>query len=91
MEKVAAIIKQEKQSSFWRRLNYIMGKKCTRSATSIQVPAPSGLVTEVSTQEPVEDAIFLEVHWMCYTLAKEAPICSEKLFHDFDTLQTHHH
>ncbi len=61
-----------------------MGKKCTRSATSIQVPAPSGLVTELSTQESVEDAIFSEeVHGMQYILTKEAPICSGKLFNAF--------
>ncbi len=83
MEKIAAIIKQEKQRSFWRRLNYARGKKHTRSATSFQVPAPSGLAMEVNTQEPVEDAIFSEVHGMCHTLAKEAPVCSGKLFHDF--------
>jgi hypothetical protein len=40
-------------------------------------------LTELSTQEPVEDAIFLEVHGTCYNLAKEAPICSGKLFDDF--------
>jgi hypothetical protein len=83
MEKIAAIIQQEKQYSFWQWLNYVMGTTRTRSTTSIQVPAPSGLVTELSMQEPVEDAIFLEVHGMCYTLAKEAPICSGKLFEDF--------
>jgi hypothetical protein len=43
----------------------------------------SGLVTELSMQEPVEDAIFLELHGTRYTLAKEAPICSGKLFDDF--------
>jgi hypothetical protein len=83
MEKIAAIIQQEKQHSFWRWLNYVTGKKHTRSATSIQVPAPSGLVTELSMQEPVEDAIFSEVHETGYTLAKEAHICSGKLFNDF--------
>ncbi len=31
----------------------------------------------------VKDAIFLEVHGRCNTLAKEAPICSGKLFNDF--------
>ena len=31
----------------------------------------------------VKDAIFLEVHGRCNTLAKEAPICSGKLFDDF--------
>jgi hypothetical protein len=42
MEKIAAIFQQEKQCSFWQWLNYVTGKKCTRSATSIEVPAPSG-------------------------------------------------
>jgi hypothetical protein len=46
IEKIAAIIQQEKQSSFWRWLNYVTGKKHTRSATSIQAPSPSGLVIE---------------------------------------------
>jgi hypothetical protein len=86
IEKIAAIIQQEKQWSFWRRLNYVTGKKRTRSATTIQVPAPSGLVTELSTQEPVEDAIFLEVHGTCYTLTQEAPVCNGKLFKDFGYL-----
>jgi hypothetical protein len=83
IEKFLAIIQQEKHCSFWRWLNFVMGKKCTRSATSIQVPVPSGLVTELSTQGLVEDAIFSEVHGTRYTLAKEAPICSSKLFDDF--------
>jgi hypothetical protein len=47
------------------------------------VPTPSGLVTELSKQGLVEDAIFLEVHGTHYTLAKEAPIFSGKLFDDF--------
>jgi hypothetical protein len=40
-------------------------------------------VTELSTQGLVEDAIFSEVHGMRYILAKEAPICSGKLFDGF--------
>jgi hypothetical protein len=83
IEKISAIIQQEKQRSFWQWPNFVMGEKHTRSATSIQVPTPSGLVTELSTQGLVEDAIFLEVHGTCYTLAKEAPVCSGKLFDDF--------
>jgi hypothetical protein len=43
-------------------------------------------VTELSTQGPVEDAIFSEVHRMRYTLVKEGPICSGKLFDDFGYL-----
>jgi hypothetical protein len=41
------------------------------------------LVSESTTKEMVEDAIFREVHNKQYTLAKEAPICSRNLFDDF--------
>jgi hypothetical protein len=82
-EKISAIIQQGKQRSFWRQLNFVIWKKGTRSATSIQVPVPSGLVTELSTQGLVKDAIFFEVHGMRYTPAKEVPICSGKLFDNF--------
>ncbi len=83
IEKISAIIQRENQHSFRQRLNFVTGKKCTRSTTSIQVPAPSGLVTELSTQGLVKDVIVLEVHGTRYTLAKEAPICSGKLFDNF--------
>ena len=62
------------------------GKKRTRSATYIQVPSESDLVTELSAQEAVEDAIFAEVNGSWYTLAKGAPICRGKLFEDFGYL-----
>jgi hypothetical protein len=75
-----------KATSFWHQLNYTTGKKRTWSATSIQVPTPSRLVMELNMQEPVEDAIFSEVHGTRYTLAKEALICSGKLFDDFGYL-----
>jgi hypothetical protein len=86
VEEIAAIIQRERQRAFWRRLNYVTGKKWTRSATSIQVPEPSGLVTELTTQEPVEDAIFSKVHGSGYTLASKAPVCNGRLFEDFGCL-----
>jgi hypothetical protein len=45
------------------------------------VEEQSGLVLE--TKDTVEAAIFREVHDKRYTLAKEAPICSRRLFDDF--------
>jgi hypothetical protein len=33
--KISTIIQREQQHSFWRKLNYVTGKKRTRSATSI--------------------------------------------------------
>jgi hypothetical protein len=41
---------------------------------------------QLDTQEPVEDAIFAEVHGSRYTLAQGAPICRGKLFEDFGNL-----
>jgi hypothetical protein len=64
-------------------LKYVTGKKQTRSATTVQVEEQSGLVSESTTKDAVEDAIFMEVHDKQYTLAKEAPICSGKLLDDF--------
>jgi hypothetical protein len=58
-------------------------KKRTRSATSVQVEVQPGILSESSTKETVKDAIFCEVHNKQYTQAKEAPICSGKLFDDF--------
>ena len=82
-KKIGAIIQKERQHSFWRWLNYIKGKKQIRSATSVQVEEQSGLVSESTTKDAVEEAIFREVHNKQYTLAKEAPICSGRLFDDF--------
>ncbi len=68
---------------FWRRLNFVTGKKHTRSAMSVQVEEQPGIFSESSTKETVEGAISREVYNKQYTLAKEAPICSGKLFNDF--------
>jgi hypothetical protein len=35
--KIGAIIQREQQRSFWRKLNFVTGKKWRRSATSVQV------------------------------------------------------
>ena len=44
------------------------------------------MVTELDKQEPVEDAIFTEVHGTRYTLVQGALICRGKLFKDFGYL-----
>ena len=86
MRKIPVINQCEKQLLFWRCLSYVTGKKQTGSATSIQVPSESGLVTELSAQEAVEDAIFAEVHRSRYNLVKGAPICRGKQVEDFGYL-----
>jgi hypothetical protein len=82
-KKIGDIINKEKQRLFWRGLNFVTGKKRTRSAMSVQVEEQRGIFSESSTKETVEDAIFQEVHDKQYTLAKKAPICSRKLFNNF--------
>jgi hypothetical protein len=61
----------------------VTGKKKTRSATSIQVEGPDGIIMEHTTQETVEQMIILEKHKKIYTLAGEASICNGDLFQEF--------
>ncbi len=82
-KRIRAIIQRERQCSFWCQLNYVMGKKQTRSTMTVQVEEQLGLVSESTTKDAVKDAIFTEVHDKQYMLAKKAPICSGKLFDNF--------
>jgi hypothetical protein len=82
-KKISAIIQREHQRNFWRKLNYVTGKKETHSATSIQVEGQDGAIMERTMQEAVEQTIFSEIHKKWYTLAGEAPICNGNLFKDF--------
>ncbi len=82
-QKISAIIQREQQQFFWRKLNYVTGKKKTRSATLIQVEGPDGIIMERTTQETVKQMIFLEIHKKKYMLAGEAPICNGDLFQEF--------
>jgi hypothetical protein len=82
-QKISSIIQREHQRNFWQKLNYVSGKKKTRSATSIQVEGQGGLLMEHTTQASAERAIFSEVHEKRYRMAGEAPICNGELFQDF--------
>jgi hypothetical protein len=81
--KINAIIQEEQQQDFWRKLNFVTGKKRTRSATMIQVKGDDGAITERKTQDTVKQLIFSEVQEKRYTLAGEAPICNGALFQAF--------
>ncbi len=82
-KKISAIIQREQQQKFWRKLNYVTGKKKTCSAKSIQVKGMDRIIMERTTQETVEQTIFLEIHKKRYMLAGEAPICNGGLFQEF--------
>jgi hypothetical protein len=82
-QKISSIVQWEHQHNFWRKQNYVTGKKRTRSATSIQVEGQGGSIMEHTTQESIKRTIFSEVHEKRYTLAGEAPISNGELFQDF--------
>ncbi len=42
--KISAIIQRKHQQDFWRKLNYVTGKKETRSATTIQDKGQGGAI-----------------------------------------------
>ncbi len=52
--KISTIIQQEQQWDFWRKLNYVTGKKRTYSATTIQDEERGGAIMEQNTQDSVE-------------------------------------
>ncbi len=81
--KICAIIQCEQQCNFWRKLNYVTGKKGTCSASSIQVKAQGGAILERTTQGTAEQTILTEIHEKRYTLAGETPICNGELFNQF--------
>jgi hypothetical protein len=58
-KKIGAIIQKEGQHSFWQGLNYVTGKKRTRSTTPVQVEEQSGLLLESTSKDTVEVAIFI--------------------------------
>ena len=66
--RICAIIQREHQRDFWKKLNFVTGKKRTRSATTIQVQEQCGVIMECNTQDSVEQTIFQKVHKKRYTL-----------------------
>jgi hypothetical protein len=81
--KINTIIQREQQQDFWHKLNFVTGKKRTRSATMIQEEGDDGAITERKTQDTVKQLIFSKVCEKLYTLAGEAPICNGTLFQAF--------
>jgi len=66
---------EEKSRSFWRGLDYTLGKRRGNSVTLVKVPNGHGGVRELTTQREVQTAIWQEVHQSRYHLAEEAPLC----------------
>jgi hypothetical protein len=80
-KEVLAIIQREKDRSFWRRINYVMGKARGGSVRRVLVDSgdQDGTLTEHTTAEAVQEAIFTHIHRKRFFLAENAPICSGNL------------
>jgi hypothetical protein len=82
---ILEVIQREKDRSFWRRLNYVMGKPRGGSVRRVLVEdeLQEGILTKNITQETVQAAIFDNIHRKRLFLAEDAPICSGPLWGQF--------
>jgi len=80
-QEILEIIRREKDRSFWRRLNYSMGKQRGAAPRRVLVENPQreGDLIEFNTQATMQEAIFDNVHRKWFFLAEAAPICQEPL------------
>jgi hypothetical protein len=80
-KEILDVIQREKDQSFWRRLNYVMGKPRGGSVCRVLVEDENqeGVLTENITQETLQEAIFDNIHRKRFFLAEDAPICSGPL------------
>ena len=76
---ILSIIQREKEKSFWRRLNYALGKPRGGACFKVQVEQDDGTVEEISGNEDLHEAIWENIHRKRFYLAEEAPMCSSQL------------
>ena len=82
---ILAIIKREKDWSFWRQINYVMGKPRGGSVRRVLTKDgdEEGTLSEHLTEESVTEAIFTNIPRKRFFLAEAAPICSGALYGQF--------
>ena len=74
---ILVIIQWERNRSFWRRLDYVMGKARSGSVRKVLIEdEDSGTLTEQATQESVQQAIFDNIHRKRFYLEEAAPACN---------------
>jgi len=81
--RILQIIRGEHDRSFWRRLNWALGKRQGCSVRNVQVEEQDGAITEFTMQSEVQQLIWDKIHWERYHLAEEAPICQGCLRGEF--------
>ncbi len=84
-KEILAIIQREKDRSFWRRLNYFMGEPRSGLVRRVLVEDEDqeGALTEFSTKESIQQAIFENIHLRRFCLTEASPICLGRLQGDF--------
>ncbi len=75
-KKIMAIIQREKDRSFWRLLNYALGKPRGGACFKVQVNQGDGTVQKYAEKEQLQEAIWNNIHRKRFYLAEEAPLCS---------------
>jgi hypothetical protein len=80
-KEILAIIQREKDWSFWRQINYVMGKPRGGSVRRVLTKDgdEEGTLSEHLTEESVTEAIFTNIPRKRFFLAEAAPICSGAL------------
>ena len=79
-KEILAINEREKSKSLWRQLNHFMGKHQGGAPRRVLVEeGQEGNLVEYNTQELMQQAIFDNIHWKWFVLAKAAPICKGNL------------
>jgi hypothetical protein len=78
-KQIIAIIQREKDKSFWRCINYVLGKHRSGPCFKVQVPQEDGGVIEHMSQDDHQNAIWTNIHRKHFYLVEEAPLCSGNL------------
>jgi hypothetical protein len=78
-KQILAVIQREKDRSFWRQLNYALGKPIGGACFKVQVDQGNGNVQEYTEKEQLQEAVWNNIHRKHFYLTKEAPLCSRPL------------
>jgi hypothetical protein len=78
-DKILSIIQREKERSFWRRMNYALGKPRSGACLKVQVEKENGEMEEFSEKSSLHRAIWDNIHRKQFVLAEDAPLCQGRL------------
>ncbi len=77
---ILAIITQEKDKCFWRRMVNALGKPRGGACFQVQVEEEDGTTREHTGQDDLHEAIWDNIHRQRFHLAESAPLCQFPLW-----------